>query len=314
MRKKRRSKNNNRRSQNHPSWWQQVIQKFRLLLFFGMISFGLFLLLLGSIWVAGPHLFVLDGYRNSLFISSKIDEQNKSMYLAYFFPSTQEITVIKLQSEEVNVLGNYGEYELEQVQSLLKMEKKSPHFQQAALSWGTQAIVDQIADISSQTDISTKKELQTALWREVRSHWSQPSELSEYLKLFFFTRSVPSEQIEFKLEPTPPSKLDMLDNVVLYEGCLVAVVNTTEKVGMASKFSNLLEKNGVVVIRITDQRTPYELSTIAFNSGKPACVALSKRLQVLFPEEIQTQENKEIQDEYRADLVILLGNDLADSF
>ena len=271
----------------------------------------LILLLLSSLWVAGPHLFALDNYKNILFVSSEIDSPRSQIYLAYFFPSTKEITVTAVESDQVSVLGGYGNYELGKVYPLLTMEQKKTDFQLAAMSWSMETLVDSISEIGLNTHIISKKELQQQLWIAAFSHLTTPRESIEFIKAFFFTKSVPVEQITFDKQYTPVDELDILDNVVLYEDCSVAVVNTSEKIGLASKMSDILEKNGAVVVRVTDQNSPYQLSTLSFYSDHGSCQSLSKRLQVLFPSKVIKQNHDQLQQEYRADLIIFIGKDLA---
>ncbi len=272
---------------------------------------GLIVVLLGSIWVAGPHLFALNNHKNILFVSPKIDSPKSKIYLAYFFPSTKEITVMPIESDQISVLGGYGEYELERVYPLLAMEQKKDGFQLAAMSWGMKTLVDNISSIRPIDEITNKKQLQRQLWITTFNHLINPREFIELLKVLFFTRSVPAEQIAFNNQATSVNELNMLDNVVLYEDCNVAVVNTTDKVGLASEMSDILEKNGVVVVRVTDQNSPYQLSTFSFSSTHGSCQSLSERLQVLFPGKVIQQSHDQLQKEYRADLIIFIGKDLA---
>ncbi len=268
-------------------------------------------LLLGSVWVAGPHLFALDNHKNILFVSSEIDSSESQIYLVYFFPATQEVTVSVIQSGQVSVLGGYGDYELKKVLPLLTMERKKTDFKLAAMSWGMEAFIDHIVEIKSVTHIETKKQLQQQLWLAVLSHLTTPKELVELAKAFFFIKTVPIEQVTFVQHLTPVSQLDMLDDVVLYENCNVAVVNTTQKAGLASKMTRIIEKNGAVVVRITDQTSPYQLSTFSFDATHGSCQSLSERLQVLFPHQVVKKNHNQLQQEYRADLIIFIGNDLA---
>jgi hypothetical protein len=268
-------------------------------------------LLMGSVWVAGPQLFTLDNHKNILFVSSEIDSSRSQIYLAYFFPSTMEVTVLAVQSDQVSVLGGYGIYELRRVPPLLAMEGKKTDFQLSAMSWGMKTLVDSIVDISPTTQIENKKQLQRQLWMAAFSHLADPKEFVELAKAFFFTKAVPTEQITFNKHLTPVDGLDILDNVVLYEDCSVAVVNTTEKTGLALKMSDIVEKNGAVVVRVTDQNSPYQLSTFSFSSDHGSCQLLSDRLQVLFPSKVIKQNHDQLQQEYRADLIIFIGKDLA---
>lgn len=282
------------------------MKKFLLI---GFSILGLILLLMGSIWVAGPHLFALDNYKNILLISPEIDSSKSKIYLAYFFPNTNEITLSMIKSAPVSVLGGYGDYELNKVYPLLEIEKKKPDFRLSAMSWSTETIVDQIIEIDDEAELKTKKQLQRQLWQGAINRIANPSQAVELLKAFFFTKSIPVEQLDINQEPTLVKELNVLNNVILYEDCLVAVVNTTEEVGLASKFSTIIEKNGAVVIRITDQNSPYQLSTFSFDPENNSCQSLSERLRVLFPGQIIKQHQAQLQHEYRADLIIFIGKD-----
>lgn len=272
---------------------------------------GLLVVLMGSLWVAGSRIFALDNHKNILLISSEIDSSKSQIYLTYFFPSSKEITVLAVQSDQVSVLGDYGDYELERVIPLLTMERKKTDFKLAVMSWAMKTLVDSIVDIKPTTQIENKRQLQQQLWLAAFSHLTDPKEFIELAKAFFFTRSIPVEQITFSKHLIPIDKLNILDNVVLYEDCSVAVVNTTEKIGLALKMSDILEKNGAVVVRVTDQNSPYQLSTLSFNSNHGSCQSLSERLQVLFPNQVIKQNHDQLQQEYRADLIIFIGKDLA---
>lgn len=293
----------------NPNLILRIIKNSLITLF---VLIGLIAILLGSIWIAGPHLFALDNHKNILFASSKIDSPESNIYLAYFFPPTKEITISLIKSDQISVLGGYGDYELERVYPLLNLERKKDDFQLAAMSWGTRTLIDSILDIKPTAQIISKKQLQRQLWTASLNHLTNPRESIELLKAFFFTRSVPVEQIYFSDQSISVNELNILDNVVLYEDCLVAVVNTSEKIGLASKMSDILEKNGAMVVRVTDQNSPYQLSTFSFSSSHGSCQALSKRLGVLFPGKVIQQNHSQLQQEYRADLVIFIGKDLAD--
>jgi len=290
---------------------KSFIKFLKYFLFITVTFVGLLIILLGSVWVAGPRLFTLDNHKNILFISSEIDSPRSQIYLAYFFPSTQEIKVVAVESSQVSVLGGYGDYELEKVLSLLTMERKKTNYKLAAMSWGTKTIIDSVANINPTTQLESKKQLQQQLWQAAFNNFANPAEFIELAKAFFFTKSIPSEQISFVSDPVLVDNLNVLDNVVLYEDCNVAVVNTTDKTGLASKISDMLEKNGAVVVRVTDQNSPYQLSTLSFNPDHGSCQLLSERLQVLFPDKITRQDHAQLQQEYRADLIIFIGKDLA---
>lgn len=278
--------------------------------FFSILTiFSIFIV--ASIWVAGPYLFNLNNDRNILFSSSKIDGLESKIYFTYFLPSTQKIKVFPVQSEIVDVLGGYGDYQLKAVYPLLKMEKKNQSFQSAAMSWGAGLVVDEVFELNPQVRIESKKDLSKLLRRKIISDLAQPGRLIESLQLFFYTQSVPIELVNIEMDSVRLDELISSKDSMIYEDCPAAVVNTTSKPGLASKVSTILEKSGAVVVRITDQSSPYQLSTFVYEADNLICQALVDRTQALFPKQTVEIDSYQLRQEYRADLVIFIGEDLA---
>jgi len=304
--KKRLKQKRSQANKIYPAW--ELIKKISTLL---SILIILIVLILGCIWLAGSQLFTLDNNKYILFASSKIDSSKAKIYLAYFLPSEQKILIFPLQSQLVGVIGGYGEYQLSAVYPLLKMEKKDNRFQSAAMSWGVGVVIDEVSELSLALDLESKNHLQKQLIKMVIDNFVHSKSLVESLQLFFFTRSVPAEQVRIETRPVSIDQLATFTVSMIYEDCLVAVVNTTNKVGLAAEMSKILEKSGVVVVRVTDQSSPYQLSNISYAVDNLACQVLADRAVSLFPNQVVKQDSPQLRQEYRADLVILIGEDLA---
>jgi hypothetical protein len=300
------------RSKKHKKSDNLILRIIKSILVTLLVLISLVALTIGSIWVAGSQLFALNNNKNILFISSDIDSSEGNIYLAYFYPVTKEINLVPIESSPISLRGGYGEYELAKTYPLLTMEKKKPDFQRAILSWGVRILIDHIIDIKPTLEINNKKQLQQSLQKAALDQIARPQKFIELLEMYFFTRSVPVEQIRIKTEAILVDNLETLDTTMIYESCSVAVVNTTQEVGLASKMSEILEKSGVMVVRVTDQSSPYQLSTLSYSSGQNGCQALANRLRVLFPGKIIDQDNNQLKQEYRADMVVLIGKDLID--
>ncbi len=90
--------------------------------------------------------------------------------------------------------------------------------------------------------------------------------------------------------------------------CPVAVVNTTQTSGLAKKVSELLERSGVVVVRIDDTQDNRADSSISTKGDTlDSCQAVVQKLSV-FAEDIA--ENTELNTQYRSELVLLLGENV----
>lgn len=261
-----------------------------------LLGLGIFLIAASFVFVlvGGRHVFTLKNSQNILFITGDLDSNKGKIYLGYFFPKTQEIELYQLKDNPKLSLENLTE-----------------------LSWQSGVIVDRVIQLDDQNllknGLSEKRQLQQILLSEVRQQLRFPlhySELSRSLELYFFTRFVPLEQQSFSQEPVFWEELRVLENVALYEECQVAVVNTTQVQGLATKFSQILEKNGAVPIKITDQEELYLKSLLVYDHKKMACQNLVERLESLFPE-LETKDESPLQTQYRSNLVVFLGEDVA---
>jgi len=96
------------------------------------------------------------------------------------------------------------------------------------------------------------------------------------------------------------------------QACSIAVINTTDINGLASRISKLLERNGAYIVRTSSNDQDLVKSLVMVDTTKRDCQAIAKKLEALLPyhDEMQFQDNV-IQD-YRADVVIFLGDNLAD--
>ena len=112
-------------------------------------------------------------------------------------------------------------------------------------------------------------------------------------------------------------KLTNLSNIFLERSltqdqsvCAVAVINTTSINKLAQKVTNMLESNGLYVVRTTSNEQNLDVSQVLVDRRKPHCRLLALKLEDLLPEH-QVLRFAHTVNDYRADIVILLGNNLA---
>ena len=94
------------------------------------------------------------------------------------------------------------------------------------------------------------------------------------------------------------------------QACSIAVINTTEVNGLASRMSDLLEKNGAYIVRVVSNDLDLDKSYVLVDDSKNNCLVVAKKLEGLLPQHGELQRGEVIQP-YRADIVIFLGNNLA---
>ncbi|MCA9370292.1 MAG: LytR C-terminal domain-containing protein [Pseudomonadales bacterium] len=95
----------------------------------------------------------------------------------------------------------------------------------------------------------------------------------------------------------------------LAERCPVAVVNTTATSGLASKHAAALERVGVFVVRVINQKPEVPASRVVV--GKEECWSVAELLVPFFttPKSELVTLDGQGGDPYRASVVVLLGSD-----
>ena len=91
----------------------------------------------------------------------------------------------------------------------------------------------------------------------------------------------------------------------------MAVINSTEQSGLAGQYSEIAQNIGVRVIRVDSEDQEVEYSQFYLNPEKEnnPCRLAVERLK-LFSGQVITEETEQTQ-RYRADLVLIFGEDLA---
>ena len=251
----------------------------------------LFILLVTSLWLFGPRLFSFNSSKNILFVTDNLDLSKSNFYLAQY---REDSTNKSLQLSSV---------------ALTRVEKSQLRF---VASWELGLLVDQVialpvAELSQQSDLI--KALRAKLLKQEKFSWRSTSFL---LKTWFSTRQVKANNFEFVASTKLQSKLNQEAN-----DCALAVVNTTSANGLAGAMAEILEQNGGRVVRITDQDQFYQQSVLSYEvmtqTQLHPCRHWIERLPALFFNQPQVEDQPTLGQKYRADLVIMLGQDLAEN-
>lgn len=301
---RRRSKNTGR---DRTSWSKRFFSAVLVLAIIVAMVFGVVL-------TVGPSIFPLHTSQNILFIPFSLDGETNEMYFASFSVDDQTIKVTPVQDTTTTVIGGYGQYRLSAIWSLLQLEKKPAQFIQAALSWSTQVVVDDVisTDQTSSFTISNKQQLMQVMARELRGRWYRPDQFISLLSLFFFTKTVPEEQVMVLTQSVAISALP--EYIGQHQAvCPIAVINTTSKSGLATVTAKIFEQSRLSVLRVTDDPTNLPESIISVTAEKKhPCYRLAKRLRTIFPNSVKLVDQPQLRQEHRADMVIVLGGDLAE--
>lgn len=275
-----------------------------------IVTFGV---LIALFWGLGPHFLTFKTDYNLLFTNDTLDDQTNPLILLHFLPSEQRVVVVNLDPNvEVELIGGYGFYKLWAIAPLMKLEKKDSHFVTASYSFALDRLVDSVIMISGNDhQVTDQRDVKLLIWQAFFQRLHSRSELVDLMKSYFFLQSLSTESVDV----IQASDLNKLNNIAIGGSlkCSLAVINSTKSQGLATRVSQIIENSGGTVVRLTDSDQPMLKSSIYYSEKNLDCLAMTKRLQVLFPSsmEVEISAGERELSEYRADLVIFLGQDLS---
>lgn len=133
------------------------------------------------------------------------------------------------------------------------------------------------------------------------------------LLLYYFLISRKNSVAIKELATVATLETQLSDNQAIWEyntaqACPIAVVNTTTTQGLAQSYSNLLEKSGAFIIRVTSESALKDKS-ILYSTENKACDGLIRGIQEFFPHRLEIVQDTAKTQEYRSGLVLFLGKD-----
>lgn len=252
--------------------------------------------------------------RNILFVPSNLDGKEKSIILAHFSPSDTKIEVAVFPgTQSVDILGGYGSYPLQSVFPLLQLDKKSPAFIRAAYTYALQLPIDEVISFDSTMTPSTQH-IDALWWQLVTYKLNSQMSLTDRLRLYRFTQKVGKSKTdiqEVKDENDWKKMLPQFSIPNVASDCGVAVLNTTNIAGTGSTVADVLESSAIPVIRLSDTPDQIAQTKIIVNQPLPFCQEVVTQLGSLFPATTELQIDAKTMATYRAQVVILIGEDFA---
>ncbi len=255
--------------------------------------------------------------QNILFVKDEKDSSEAKIVFAFLSGKTQETIIANIDpSTPVPVIGGYGEYQLKAVRPLLKLDKKSSTFVNAAYSWGVGRVVDDVVALPADYPLSLTADQTTvgSFLRQLLVH--QPLLNKDWLRvaqMYIFAAN--THQLEKPIATlSVPQLNDIPSTFDQAPGCSLAVINTTPATGLATKMSTLLESSNVRVIRVSDSNFSQPETTLFTKQDQSGCNEVFTHLTGLWPWEVAIKVDEKMVNQYRADGVIVLGNDFPHLF
>ena len=192
----------------------------------------------------------------------------------------------------------------------------------STLSFSLQQSIDRVVVVPGLFEPHSKTNLVTMALRSLVSLYATDHRGANFFQTFpiFWQRlsilhdlwSLPSDRWQFLTSNSAEewTKLQQTITPLAPRDCSVTVVNTTAEPGLASTVGKLLERSGLYVARVTDTDTNLERSLI-IHDGRETCSTVIQHVGALIPEATKPQRAPERTTEYRGNVVLLVGQDVA---
>ena len=288
----------------------------RIKRFFRRIFYSFFtiiaLVVLNYIFVF-PSLLSNEGNtENIVIVSEKLDVPSNSIYFAHVTGSEDKNTVFSIPAEvELEVPNGYGEYALQSVYQLLKIDKKDDQFIRATYSEILGFAIDEVVTINAQLNHMEEAELKTFFLRKSfeNLYALNLTNVYEPFSLHFKFKNMNYSQLESVEE-----LLDYKDTITtvtgkVYQYCSVAVINASDVNGLARKRADEIEKTGALVVRVDDTQDKHENAKIYYGQDPVDCEPLAKKISNIFYEKPEMYDLSELENaqQYRSKVVVIVG-------
>lgn len=250
--------------------------------------------------------------KNIVIVSDKLDVHSRYIYLAHISENNSKNTLVSFPAEEVvSVPGGYGEYPLQSVFQLLKIDKKADQFIKYTYSKLLGIAVDEIVTVDDQLNEISENDFSRYFITRFFKDLTKAKLSKVYNSLYF----------HYKTKEVSLLKADNLENFekyqnefetisgVLSQHCSVAVVNASGENGVARQTGNIIEKSGALVVRIDDVTELEEKTVIYYGSDPVDCKQLAQKISGIFkvkPEFVPIDQLENAQ-QYRAKVVVVVG-------
>lgn len=278
------------------------------------LSFGLLIWLTFFIFI---RVFPSQIRSQSIVITNpSLEPSEGKIYFVHVNTFWPKVTIVEMNPKMmVNLFGGYGEYELRSILPLLKIENKSSHFISSVYSNTLEQNIDFVWQTKkgNVATISDQPNLVLSLANYLRKEVDVDSlSISEKIHFYRYLAGLQPDQVTLERVATWEEWQEITKKMPFEfeQTCSIAVINGTQTSGLAKQVSETLENTGLSVVRITDISDQQTHSRLLQQSETANCSQMLPYVKNIFPTQVKTEENDDVSGHYRADLVIILGEDM----
>jgi len=278
---------------------------------------GLFSLLLMLVFIYSfvlPSVYMNDKeIKNILLVSDNLDEQSNYIALVHLSPNTDENLILFFDGNQmVRINDDYGDYNLNSIYQLLKIDKRSDQKIKSIFSNVFKIAIDEVVVVDGISGDLENHDLKNIFAKNLTKKvgGSVGNKINTF-KLFSLANSLKI----IKLDLVSDIKKSFHKLVTIEkessQNCSVAVVNTTEKTDLAKNIGELLENTGAQVVQLESINSGIDKTTIYYPTDKSECKDLVDRILGVFSEIPKIESNTEISStlQFRSNVVVMVGKD-----
>jgi hypothetical protein len=269
------------------------------------------LCLIGVLFIILPHVISYDTNQNLLFYQYDNNDEINKIFFAFLKSDANQIEVYQLPLTYSSQLLNMQQQRMEETTLKQSLVAENSSLDEQSSTWLSGRVVGQTYVIPTETTIGQAADLRSVVSRQALTTFRERelSDLPALLKLMLFMKRTQWQAIKTLQDDSLPV------TAVLPSNCPIAIINTTDISGLAATTSYILEKSGARVIRVDSNGQQLEQTRLVVDNNNLQCQPVVAALtnQVLLGKIDQgTEEDQQLLNRYRADIVLLLGNIVAD--
>lgn len=279
-------------------------------LFIKVIRFSIIGIFITAVIIIGSGWYFIRAeiarFQNSkiVFISADLDEPKNTITLSLI--KDNQLELISFADTLPSMVGTHGEYQLRAVYPLLEQEGYTAHEQSSFFAFIFGTVIDEVISLSSTAE--TPAELRNHV---LRSWQDKQVPLLKALALWWLLYTVDDDsptvhQITTWDEWQAAS--EELMPASLLQNCSVAVINSTPQKGLAQAFNQVLEREGVEVIRLASVSETQEKSVLV--AVDESCSTVAEKIKKIAPVTLEIQYDAAPEKEYRAKILLMIGKDI----
>ncbi len=246
-------------------------------------------------------------------------------------PEDHSLDVIEIPDTlKIDAIYGYGQYASSALYGLMKLEKRDMSFLTRTMAFQFGIPVEHVVMLSEKKQNVDIDLLANSFWNQMLFKEVSTFSYLDRVKAWWYLTHVRKDKMtSIDMMSSGLVHGDALDIVkcdqvvsqvfpdpkIREEQISVAIVNTTGEAKLGARLGRMFFNMGINVVRVTDSKDVYEKTKLVYSYNDHKDFLATKIIRNIFtiPKENVFQDTSTTED-YRADLVVLVGEDIAKMF